>query len=134
MDGTQLHHQNTGINHFTSSVSIHPSIDSTILEGFWEGVIEGCISDTFWLCVNEKIEFSLILTSNCDFFLTDYQTNEKIYGGYSITDTINKGGISTIVFYIDGESIGEAVVAWPLEGDLCLVINGVVLNRKGRIK
>jgi hypothetical protein len=134
MDGTQLHQQNTGINHFNNSVSTHPSIDSTIQEDFWKGVVEGCISDTFWVCVNEEIEFSLILTSNCDFFLTDYQNNEKIYGGYSITDEINKGRMSTIVFYIDGETIGEALVAWPLEGDLCLIINGVVLKRKGNIK
>ena len=81
-----------------------------------------------------KINRSILIICIVSLFLIIGQISASDTDSMEITDTINKGGISTIVFYIDGESIGEAVVAWPLEGDLCLVINGVVLNRKGRIK
>jgi hypothetical protein len=100
----------------------------------WSDTIEGCISDTFWVRVDEDILFSLTLTNSCEFFLIDYQSYEQINGEYSITDKVIKGSVCTIVFFINGEFIGEAIVAWPLEGDLCLIINDVVLRKRNKAK
>ena len=133
-DGTQLHLLNTDINSFDASCDDYPLFGDQIIDGKWNSVIQSCISDTFVVCVNEDVLFSLTLTAECEFHLIDYQNNEQINGGYSISDEIIKGSVSTIVFLIDGESIGEAVVAWPLEDDLCLIINGVVFKKKKNVK
>lgn len=132
MDGIQLHHPNTGINKHFTSVGENSSFEYLSHEETWIDTVGRCISDTFVVSINKEIVFSLTLTTNCDFFLTDYQSNERIYGRYIIFDEIIKGSMSTIVFFIDGESIGEAVLAWPLEDDLCLIINGVVFRKKNK--
>ena len=128
------HQLNIGINHSYTSVSNHPSFESDFREETWKSPIDRCISDTFVVSLNEDILFSLSLTRDCIFFLTDYQSNEQVNGGYSILDEITIGSLSTIVFFIDGMSIGEAVLVWPLEEDLHLIINGVVFNKKEKSK
>lgn len=133
MDGTQRHRPNTGINQF-DQIDEYPSFVYLSNDVVWNDFAEGCISDTFVVSVNEEIMFSLTLTTDCEFFLMDYQSQEKINGGYSISDEIVKGGVSTISFFIDDETLGEAAAAWPLEDDLCLVINGVVFKKKNSTK
>lgn len=130
MDGTQQHLPSTDTNRFYTQIGL----DRLISDELWSDTIEGCISDTFEVRVDEEILFSLALTSGCTFFLIDYQSYEQINGEYSITDEVIKGSISTIVFFINGQFIGEAIVAWPLEGDLCLIINDVVLKKKDNSK
>lgn len=130
MDGTQPHQPNIGINLPYTSVSKHPSFEDFSREETWSGIDDRCISDTFVVSLNEEILFSLSLTTDCEFFLTDHQSNEQINGGYSILNKITIGSVSTIIFFIDGEFIGEAVVAWPLEDNLCLIINGIVFRKQ----
>lgn len=130
MDGTQQHLPNTDTNQFYTQIGLVQLISNEL----WKDTIEGCISDTFLVRVDEEILFSLALTNSCTFFLVDYQNYEQINGEYSITDKVIKGSMSTIDFYINGEFIGQAIVAWPLEGDLCLIINNVVLKKKDNAK
>lgn len=121
MAGMQQHPQNTGI----SDTSQEKTCDSCLKE---------CFSGIFVVRVDEEVLFSLTLTTQCEFFLIDYQSYEQINGGYSITDKITKGSISTIVFSIEGEPFGEGIIAWPLENDLCIVINGVAFRKIDKTK
>ena len=130
MDGTQQHLPNIDTDQLYTQIGLGQSISNEP----WNDTIGGCISDTFVVCVDEEILFSLALTNICTFFLMDHQSYEQINGEYYINDEVIKGSISTIVFFINGEFIGEAIVAWPLEGDLCLIINDVVLKKKNNAK
>lgn len=130
MDGIRPHQPNTDINQPFTSVSEQPPFESRLGKELWNDTNDRCISDTFVVNLNTETLFSLSLTTSCEFFLTDHQSNEQINGGYSILDEITTGSVSTIIFFIDGESIGEAVLAWPLEDNLCLIINGVIFRKQ----
>lgn len=132
--GTPQHQLNTGINRFYTPFYNHSSFGNSTKEDAWNCIVEGCLSDTFAVFVDKEILFSLILTIDCEFLLLDYQSHEQIYGGYSISDKIIKGSVSTIDFFIEDEPIGEATIAWPLEDDLCLIINGVVFRKMNKTK
>lgn len=131
-DGIQQHLQNTGINGFNPLIVEYPSFGDTIKSKTYNGILEPCISDTFVVYINEDILFSLTLTEDCKFILIDHQSNEQINGGYSILGKIIKGSMSTIIFSIDGESREEAILAWPVEDDLCLIIDGVTFRKKDK--
>ena len=130
MDGMQLLQPNIGINQFDTAIGTYPLSGDLTSEEVWDESIEGCISDTFVVSVDEEIVFSLTLTESCKFFFVDYQSKEQINGGYSILNTVTKGGMSTIDFFINDGFVGEAIIAWPVEDGLCLIIDGIVLRKK----
>ena len=134
MDGTQQHLPNIDINQFNIQIGEYPSFGYLSDDELWKDNVGNCISDTFVVNISEETLYSLTLTENCKFFLMDYHSYEQIHGGYSISDEIVRGGVSTISFFINDETIGEAVVAWPLEDNLCLIINGVVFRKKDGTK
>ena len=57
MDGTQLHLPNTDTDQFYTQIGLGQSISNEP----WNDTIEGCISDTFVVSVDEEILFSLVL-------------------------------------------------------------------------
>ncbi|MBQ2188149.1 MAG: hypothetical protein II401_06280 [Bacteroidales bacterium] len=50
-------------------------------------------------------------------------------GTYSLSNEITKGGQASVSFYVDGEYQGGATLAWPMEQDMMLFMNGFTFNK-----
>lgn len=92
--------------------------------GYFSGVFKA--TDDDWSCV-------ITFKSDGSFVMVEREGQEvepTVYGTYSLTDKIVRGQMSDINLYVNGEYIGGARLAWPLEEDMCLILDGYVFKKQ----
>ena len=115
-----------GINSFASQIndgSQSPTITNS------NG---NCIAGNFIAREDGHIIGSLLLRTDCTVRMVerdDYYVTATD-GTYSIDDNISPGEMTSINFYVNGQSQGSARMAWPTEDGLCIFINGYVFRKE----
>lgn len=78
---------------------------------------------------NGKVIASFSMTSDCKFVLVDYEYDEHHRGTYSMSNSIEKKGDEAIItLYSSDGSTGQAKIAWPLQQDICVIMDDLLFK------
>lgn len=88
--------------------------------GYISGVFKAVEDD--WSCV-------ITLKSNGSFGMEE-EGEPAVYGTYTLSDKIEKGYTVYIYLYVDGNRLGQGTLAWPIEGGMCILIDGAIFYKQ----
>lgn len=114
----------------TSSLSYAKCNNENPINVAFDG--ERCISGAFIAEEDGHVVGTITLNSNCTFKLVDrtdgYVTTKS--GSYSIDGNLSRGQMADITFYVNGRSMGTAIIAWPEDEGLCIYMNGYIFRKQ----
>lgn len=104
-----------------SAMTIDNSKKTVINDGgYISGVFKAVEDD--WSCV-------ITLKSNGSFGMEE-EGEPAVYGTYTLSDKIEKGYTVYIYLYVDGNRLGQGTLAWPIEGGMCILIDGAIFYKQ----